>query len=483
MSDPSTRTGPGIELGTDSALTVGALGAYLANQRWFAGKGRSWEVVGTTTLGTVPAGGAEPGPEVRIDVVSVRYQDGEVDSYQLPLVLRTEPVDALSHVLVDQVTTADGRLWVYDALHDKEVTGRWLAGIAAGTDTGALAFTRPAGAADVPVGATSLVLSAEQSNTSLVFDDVAMLKVFRRLQPGTNPDIEVHEALLSAGSTQIAPPLGAVRGTWSDPVDGTRLTGSLAMLQTFLRNASDGWGLAKASVRDLFAEADLHADEVGGDFAGEAQRLGAATAAVHQDLARTLGTAVLSADDLAARAAAMRGRLDRAVAEVPGLAPHADALRAAYAELAELAEPVPVQRIHGDFHLGQVMRTTEGWTLLDFEGEPLKSLAERRAYDSPLRDVAGMLRSFDYAARHLLADQAHGPHLDYRANEWATRNRDAFCVGYGEASGDGDPRSHDLLLRAFETDKAVYEVVYEARNRPGWIHIPMSAIERLAAAK
>jgi maltokinase len=175
----------------------------------------------------------------------------------------------------------------------------------------------------------------------------------------------------------------------------------------------------------------------------------------------------------------MAGRLERALVDVPDLAPYAESLRTAFDELATIAEPVPVQRIHGDYHLGQVMRTLDGWKLLDFEGEPARPLEERRALDSPMKDVAGMLRSFDYAARHLLADHPADSQREYRATEWADRNREAFCRGYADGGG-ADPRTQSVVLRAFETDKAVYEAVYEARNRPTWLPIPLSAIHRLS---
>jgi maltokinase len=229
------------------------------------------------------------------------------------------------------------------------------------------------------------------------------------------------------------------------------------------------------------AEADLHADEAGGDFAAEAERLGAATAIVHADLAVAFGTDVMPGYQLRERAAAMHAHLEAALAEVPLLAPVEPGLRAAFDAvdtLAGTAEPVLTQRIHGDLHLGQALRTARRWILLDFEGEPIAPLADRRSFDSPLRDVAGMLRSFDYASRHQIVDTPD-PQLSYRANEWAERNRDAFCAGYADVSGS-DPRVHDVLLRGFEADKAVYEAVYETRNRPTWVRIPLLSLTRLA---
>ncbi|MBA2769345.1 MAG: phosphotransferase [Sporichthyaceae bacterium] len=456
------------------------LAAYLDHQRWFAGKGRDFTVSGATTVAVLRPGGGEVAP-VRLDVVHVAYDDGETETYQLPLVAYTRPVEQLAHVLVGEETDAEGTLrFLYDALHDKECTGLWVAGIAEEREVAGLAFHREPSVRELPPGGASIVVGAEQSNTSLIFGDSLILKVFRKVSPGLNPDIEMHSALATAKSTHIATPLGWLEGRWTDPAGESEVTASLAMAQVFLKGATEGWELALTSVRDLYAEGDLHADEVGGDFAGEAERLGAATAEVHAALAQALPTGHLEGKELAALAEAMRGRLERAAGDVPELLPYVADLRAAFDDLAALREPVAVQRVHGDFHLGQVMRTLEGWKLLDFEGEPARPLQERRALESPLKDVAGMLRSFDYAARHLLADHPPGSQRAYRGAEWAERNRDAFLTGYAQESGD-DPRSRSVLLRAFETDKAIYEVRYEARNRPAWLPIPMAAIHRLAS--
>jgi maltokinase len=165
---------------------------------------------------------------------------------------------------------------------------------------------------------------------------------------------------------------------------------------------------------------------------------------------------------------------------VPQLAEHAGGLRRLYAAVAGSSEEAVRQRVHGDLHLGQVLRTATGWIVLDFEGEPARPLAARRELDSPLRDVAGMLRSFDYAARHMLVEQPDDPQRVYRAQEWAERNRGAYCAGYSAASGL-DPCGDSPLLRAFEADKAVYECVYEARNRPHWLMIPLQSLSRLSA--
>jgi maltokinase len=249
------------------------------------------------------------------------------------------------------------------------------------------------------------------------------------------------------------------------------------MLQQFLRTASDGWELALTSVRNLFAEADLYADEVGGDFAAEAQRLGEAVAATHALLAEHFPTRERTASDHASLAAAMAGRLDDAVEAVPELGEHAGALRELFAAVASI-EHGAVQRVHGDLHLGQTLRTAKGWKIVDFEGEPAKALAERVLPDSPWRDVAGMLRSFDYAPRvAAMTSAATGDdgteQRAFRAAEWSARNQAAFLEAYAGRELSGDEQT---LLAAYVADKAVYECVYEARNRPAWLSIPMAAL-------
>jgi len=449
------------------------LQAWLPSRRWFAGKGREFAIASVDSSDWLG-----DGPPVRIELVSLRYADGTHETYQLPVEYRDEPVDQLAHALLGETTDSGRHAWVYDALHDKTVTGLWLAGIDSERRLERLWFHREPAAPAFPVDEPSLVSGAEQSNSSLVFGDSVILKVFRKVSPGLNPDIEIHDALSRVGSTDVAKLLGWVEGAWTDPGTAAQTRGTLAMAQEFLRSATGGWDIALTSVRDLYAEADLHADEVGGDFAAESLRLGQTTAGVHADLARTLPTGKLGPAELSGLAKGMRERLDDAVAAVPELAPYADALGKAFDELAGYDLPVPVQRVHGDLHLGQAMRVLDGWKLIDFEGEPARPLEERRALAPPVKDVTGMLRSFDYAARHLLADRPD-PQREYRADEWVERNRSAFCDGYGASSGR-DPREDGILLRAFEVDKVVYEVMYEARNRPTWLPIPMSAVERLA---
>ncbi|MBA3525127.1 MAG: hypothetical protein H0T85_11390 [Geodermatophilaceae bacterium] len=452
---------------------VDLLREWLPRQRWFGSKGREITALETVSRPLVPSASATP--LVDLHLVHVDYADGGAETYVVPLSRREVAEDAAAAALVG--TTDEGARHVYDAMRDRPATTAWLDLFAAGHVEGGLGFHTEPGAA-LPERTHGDLISTEQSNSSLIFGESAILKLFRRLEPGRNPDVEIHDALHERANEHVAPLLGFVSLDLPDGRGGSEES-TLAMLQTFLPAASDGWSLATASVRDLYAEGDLHPDEVGGDFASESHRLGRATASVHADLAAVLPTAELDRAQLEAAVQGMTSRLAAALDVVPELEPYAEGLRARFAGLLTLSAPVPIQRVHGDYHLGQVLRTYQGWTILDFEGEPAKPLASRRGLDSPLRDIAGMLRSFDYAARRLLVESPPDRQLEYRANEWAVRNRTAFCDGYA-AAGGVPPQDQPELLAAFEADKAVYEAVYEARNRPSWLPIPLSSLARIA---
>jgi maltokinase len=456
---------------------------YLSAVRWFGGKGRPFAVAAVRPLPWLSGEGETP--RVRIELVTVAYDRGgsgaDSETYQLPLAYYDKPQEHLDHAMVGTWTDDDlGEVFVYDALHDHEATPLLLHGFAEEQAVDGLRFYRVADH-DLDVEARSAVLSAEQSNSSVAFGEDSLMKVFRKITAGRNPDIEIHEALTRAGSENVA----ALYGWLEVVLDQGHEPVQLAMLQQFLRTASDGWELGLTSVRDLYADPDVSPADAGGDFAAEAHRLGGAVAEVHLALADAFPKGTVALDDLAD---AMSRRVDAAVSVAPGLAEHAAALRARFDAVRALGTPLVVQRIHGDLHLGQTLRTVKGWKLVDFEGEPAKALADRVEPDSPWRDVAGMLRSFDYAAHILEEPPADSleprEHRASRAAAWAERNRNAFLDGYREVTGH-DGRGEDtepaILVAAYEADKAVYEVVYETRNRPEWVWIPLEAIDRLTA--
>ncbi|MDT9595153.1 hypothetical protein RDV89_18845 [Nocardioides zeae] len=479
------------------------LADLLERSRWFGGKGRPFSVTGTRRAGTFGGSGADDDPFVAIELVEVTYTDGTDDAasgepatelYQVPLAVYLDRQERLDHAFVgwwdvDGIGTGStgptGPTWahVYDAAHDRVALHAWLeafsrAGDGAVDAGSALAFHRLPGH-ELDLEARASLFSGEQSNSSVMFGDVALMKIFRKVTPGVNPDVQVHEVLTSTGSHHVAELYG-----WLDVLDETSdAVIQLAMLQEFLRTASDGWDLAQASVRNLFAQEDLHADEVGGDFAAEAARLGTALAEVHATLAEHFPVEARSGSEVGDLAAAMDARLAAAIAVNGDLEQYAPGLRTRFAAVAALGD-VPVQRVHGDLHLGQTLRTTSGWKIVDFEGEPAKPLHDRLLPDSVWRDVAGMLRSFDYAprvvARTLEApDQETWDQRYARAEEWAAHNRAAFLRAY--AGRDLEP-AEETLLAAYVADKAVYETVYETRNRPGWVDIPLAALARIGGA-
>ncbi|MFV2195874.1 maltokinase N-terminal cap-like domain-containing protein [Nocardiopsis sp. LOL_012] len=445
------------------------LASWLPRQRWFSGKGvpiRRLRVESRHTL--VPARPDGPG----LDVLVVQTeQRGAGSRYQVLLGSRPPrslPPD-LAHEAIGVCRLKGSRpRAVYDASRDTELTAlllqRFAHPPAVGDDTQVRFRTLPG--CPIRVGAHGRVLTSEQSNTSLVFGQDYILKTFRRLWPGHNPDLELTTAL--SGSPRVARTCGWIEAD----LPGSRSPATLAMLQAYIPQATDGWLLATGRIGALAGNGGPDGEN---SFADEAELLGRTTAEVHQDLARELPTDVLSPVDAAGLAEGMIERLAIASTEVPELARHAPRVMSAYTDFARTDEPLPVQRIHGDYHLGQAIRASSGWVLLDFEGEPTVPVSERQKLASPLRDVAGMLRSFDYAAGHLLVRRPDDTGLEWSARSWARRSRAAFCAGYADASGT-DPDKYLTALRAFEFDKAVYEVLYEARNRPDWLRVPLDSI-------
>ena len=490
----------GVDTGVDAGVDWGvdpevadALHAYVRGARWFGGKGRDFTVARVRRAGLL-GGGTDECPRVGVELVTLDYADGGSETYQVPLAYYGETNERLEHAMVGVWHDDElGPVHAYDAVHDREAAAAYLRAFDAAAReehgellVGPLTFHRLPGH-DLDLDSHSTLFSGEQSNSSLAFGEDSLMKVFRKVTAGRNPDVVIHKALTESGSEHVAALYGWLE--LEDP-DGGDEPVQLAMLQQFLRTASDGWQIALASVRDLFAEADLHADEVGGDFAGEAERLGLATAEVHDVLAEQFPTETWGAADLATLSEAMMSRLDAALGVVPQLASFADGLRETFRAVARLGGEgvfATAQRVHGDYHLGQTLRTVKGWKLVDFEGEPAKPLAERVRPDLVWRDVAGMLRSFDYAAHAVIADfdadEQANRQIAFRAAEWGQRNTTAFVRGYVENSGrtsegrlSGD---QDLILRAYVADKAVYEAVYEARNRPTWLPIPLGSLARI----
>ena len=452
----SASTSPGLLASLDPLLRE-----WLPRQRWFAGKGRP-----VTGFSLVAAVEVLPWDSklgllhllVRAHQPLVPTQSAAThpaDCYQLLIGVRETLPPRLAPALIGRPTEGPlaGRT-VYEALYDARPADVLLEALRSRARVGDLRFERDM-RQDIRDGLVPRLVTAEQSNSSIVYGDTFILKLLRRIVPGDNPDLELPLVLAREGCPRVPAPAGWLLADLADE------TYVLGVLQPFVQGAADGWELA---LRELAK---------GEDFSGEARALGRATAEVHTALARALPTMTMGRGQLELLVDGMTERLEAAAQAVPALRPYAPGLHTAFEALADLAgegETWTAQRIHGDLHLGQCLRSPSGeWSLIDFEGEPSKPLAERRMPQPTARDVAGMLRSFDYAAH------SHAPLVP----GWADACRAAYCSGYAEAGGR-DPRTDPVLLRAYETDKAIYEVMYEARHRPDWLPVPMEAVRRLA---
>ena len=416
--------------------------AWLVSRRWFRAKHRPIERI-------VVADGASVDTRTELRIVEVTYGDGgPSDCYLVPTVEAREPEDEEGAWRAIVGAMAAGA-------HLRAARGRFAA-----THTDALeALAGP------PL--TERRLGVEQSNTSVRIGDRLILKLYRLLEPGLNPDLEIGVFLADVGFEDTPALAGSM--TW-EPDDGE--PAAAAMLQAFVPSTGDAW----AAMLDAIAADAVRSFEL-------ARRLGELTRRLHRALASRPSAEFparpTTVEESSRWRASAERQLAQAVAAVSGEA-HArmvalgPAVRARFADAFGAASGYArVTRIHGDLHLGQVLaRTDGGFSVIDFEGEPARPLAERRAPSSPVRDVAGMLRSLDYAAR-----TAGRNWRGFDADGWLVEARAAFLAGYGDIGPEDGP-----LLDAFELEKACYEVRYEAGNRPDWVWLPLAAIERLAAA-
>lgn len=456
-----------VEL-TDS-LDLSALAGWLAARRWYATKSQAIAAIEVQDAVTLAAD-----PALVLALVRARLADGREERYGLVLSFADgDGTEGDGAAVVQRTATAT----VLDALADPGRARVLLTAIDAETaldgDRGRFSFHRGQYNGPLDTGGSARAMGVEQSNSSIVFSDT-VLKVFRRLEPGVNPELEVLRFLTRRGFPNIAP----LRG-WCD-YQGPGVRATLAVAQQFVATAQGGWEMAL--------------ERIASDPAGlliELAALGRATAELHNALASDADDPDFApvepdGDALAAAITEIDADVQRVFARLPederlaAIAGRGEELRGLLATASRAATGGRAIRTHGDYHLGQTLHTAEGWVIIDFEGEPARPLAERRAKRSPLRDVASMLRSFAYAVAATEMTGGAAPAA------FEARAREAYLDAYrGTVDAillpDGDA-AVTALLSLFELEKVVYELRYELDNRPEWLPIPAAGIRRLLEA-
>jgi len=460
---------PATSVELTESLDLSALAGWLAAQRWYASKSQAIAAIEVQDAVTLAAD-----PTLVLALIRVRLADGRDERYQLVLSFADgDAPDGDSAPVIQRTATAT----VLDALADPDRARVLLTAIDAETaldgDRGGFSFHRGEYTGSLDTAGPAQPMGVEQSNSSIVFSDT-VLKVFRRLEPGVNPELEVLRFLTRRGYPNIAP----LRG-WCDyrGAGGTGSRAAPAGPQRFLATAQGGWELALEQIAS---------DPEG--LLSELADLGRATAELHNALASDpddpdFAPVQPDGDALAATIAEIDADVQRVFARLPederlaAIAGRGEELRGLLATASRAATGGRAIRTHGDYHLGQTLHTPEGWVIIDFEGEPGRPLAERRAKRSPLRDVASMLRSFAYAAA--ATEMAGGA----APTDFEGRARDAYLNAYRGVVHpillpDGDT-AVTALLSLFELEKVVYELRYELDNRPDWLPIPAAGIRRL----
>ncbi|WP_066300184.1 1,4-alpha-glucan branching protein GlgB [Arthrobacter luteolus] len=456
------------------------LTAWLPRQRWFPAKGRD---VTLKRVGGIQLEDPEGAVELHVHFVAVE-SGRRVDVISVPVSTRAVPDPDLEAALMGAAELpGEGQVWLYDGTADPVFVTAWLEtmrsqansidgrthGYALGGFADWSAFTEP-----LPIQ----VLKGEQSNTSVIALTAGVpviVKFYRVLAAGESPDVLVSAKLTAGGSQDVPATLGWLTGSWADVYDaeaGSWVSGDVSVLREFVPNSEDAWRTASSAA------------VAGRDFTAEAEELGAVTGRIHAQLEAAFGARqpppAEREEFIASLVRRIRWEWDEARSYV---GPYDGTLEQLLGTVADLEVLPNLQRIHADYHLGQVLHSAgRGWTVLDFEGEPLRPAAERSVPDVALRDVVGMLRSIDYAAAvAVIGTAGAGPEqaedLEARraqAEHWAQGAADAFLRGYEKETGTQVNRA-DPLFRALWLDKALYEVVYEIRNRPAWIEVPAAA--------
>ena len=484
------------------------LPAYLAKRRWFALKDQA--LLATRVASIVALPHAEQ--ELLLAEIETETQ-GDSVSWLLPLAIAWE--DRQTGPLPLQLALARVRRGprvglLTDGFALPELANAILTGLASGANAGEIRFEPTSRMAEVtiPPDADMKWLSVEQSNSSMIVGDLAMLKLFRRVSAGPHPEAEMGRYLTEQGFSNIAPLLGEVVRC---DADGERH--ALAIAQGFIRNQGDAWtwtlDLMMRGLSDLTAgteEAQATDAEQHEDYGAIATLLGRRLGEMHAILARDADDPAFAPElastelteqwanqaeqQLVAAFAALDARQEWDAESAQDLAivmAERESICAAVHRLAEAGRGTMLTRIHGDLHLGQLLVANGDIYIIDFEGEPVKPVALRRAKNNRLRDVAGILRSFDYAAavmkRRSVATQAHvaDPQRDAFLRTFIERAEQCFLAGYTDVLPAEDAAAERDLLRLFLIEKAAYEIAYEAANRPAWIDVPLHGLAQLIA--
>ena len=506
--------------------TIGAVEALLpsalSSARWYGGKAKTIAAVRIKEI--IPLR-TDDNSMVMV-FIDVSYQGGGHDVYTMALTAsfgeralqmqQAHPQAVLAELTIAGIN-GDRRGLLHDALWDHACAGALLYAIrqenefrgengkllASAVCTFSTAILEAASAG-------SSVLKGEQSNTSVKFGQHAMLKLYRRFEAGINPDLEIGRALTAAGYAHSPTVLGSLEYAGRDHEPAT-----VAIVHAFVENQGDAWRYTLSELEAELADSSGPAMRASGTYAEAAALLGRRTAELHLALARNTNDPAFAPEPCTMDYwQSLRDRMARSVEDslallssrlqglhgpnrrLATLVLESKALLLSRLEAPAKRNPQAVRiRCHGDFHLGQVLYTGRDFVIIDFEGEPARPLAERRAKHVPILDVAGMIRSFHYAASAVLDQAENRPDADARRSEMERRTRqwyrsaaEAFLSGYTEIAGKAPflpEQSNDrkMLLDAYLIEKACYELSYELNNRPSWAGIPMNGLLQLVRDK